>query len=81
MRRLLWLLILSAFATLQAQTFQVDYLYRAPDKPNKPKRAFGVITLDSAKKSLTFTSSPTGPWGRRQPMLKFDIGTFCGYDP
>jgi hypothetical protein len=73
MRPLLWLLILSAFATLQAQTFEVDYLYRAPDKPNHPKRVFAVITLDSAKKSLTFTSSQKSPWGRRQPMLKFDI--------
>jgi hypothetical protein len=73
MRPLLWLLILSASATLQAQTFEVDYLYRAPGKPNHPKRVFGVITLDSAKKSLTFTSSPKDQWGRRQPMLKFDI--------
>jgi len=71
MKPLLLVLILSASATIQAQIFEVDYLYRAPNKPNKPERVFGVMTLDSAKKTLTFTSRPAGI--RKQPMVKLDI--------
>src|ERR1035438_3787194 len=56
MKPLLLALILSASATIQAQTFKgVDYLYRATDRA-KATQVYGVLTIDSANKRLTFTS-------------------------
>jgi hypothetical protein len=48
------LLILSASAILQAQTFEdVDYLYRATDEA-KPQDVLGTLTFDPAKKEVAF---------------------------
>jgi hypothetical protein len=69
MRPLLWLLILSTSATLQAQIFKgVNYLYRATEKA-KARHVYGVLTVDSANKKLTFTSDLKV----KGKLLKFDI--------
>jgi len=56
MRPLFWLLILSAFATLQGQTFQrVDYLYRATDEA-EPEHRSGVLVFDQSQNMAIFVS-------------------------
>jgi len=59
---------------LHGQTFRVDYLYRAPNKPNEVRRIYGFLTLDAAKRILIFTSKAERPWIRKQPALRIEIG-------
>jgi hypothetical protein len=70
MRPVFLLLILCGSATIQAQTFKnVDYLYRATEEA-KPKHVFGVLNIDSARKTVTFISNRKV---HKEPTVKFDV--------